>query len=196
MATGKNVCSVAQRVLNQIEWKVGKHVGGGDLRRGGKLAQLTRISTYLEAFLSQVEEEEVYWEGWRVDGEKNYSGITFLLNMSPSAECRLPPHCVILEYPSAKLKVFVNATRRLWAMRHGASPSFPPRTVHLGFLCLLASQSKQITEAPHTLPRFIFSFSFFRPDTPKLFPRLFAVFILINTKSSEWAGCAASRSWR
>lgn len=60
---------------------MGKHVGGGDLRRGGKLAQLTRISTYLEAFLSQVEEEEVYWEGWRVDGEKNYSGITFLLNM-------------------------------------------------------------------------------------------------------------------
>lgn len=128
----------------------------------------------LEAFLSQVEEEEVYWDGWRVDGEKNNSGLTFLLNMSPSAERLLPPHYMILEYPSAKLKVFVNAAScRLWAIRHGAPLSFPPRAVHLGFLCMLASQSKQITEAPHTLPRFVFSFSFFRPDTPKLFPKLF-----------------------
>ena len=75
----------------------------------------------LEPFLSQVEEEEAYWEGWRVDGGKNNSGITFQLNVCPSAECLPPPHYMILEYPSAKLKVFVSATCRLRAIRHGGS---------------------------------------------------------------------------
>ena len=129
-------------------------------------------------------------------GGKNNSGITFQLNVSPSAECLPPPHYMILEYPSAKLKVFVSATCRLRAIRHGGQPlSFPhpAPSILVSSVCSHRNQSR--LRRPLT-PCLASSshFPFFRPDTPTLFPKLFAVFILINTKSCEWAGCAASRS--
>lgn len=162
MATGKNLYSARSGCWIKLseKWKTCRGWGSAE-GRGKKTSTADMNLHILEPFLSQVEEEEAYWEGWRVDGgEKqlwnNFSVKCVSISRVSAAsalhdprvsQCQIKGICqCYLPSPGHKAR--------------GAASEFPPpSTVHLSFLCLLASQSKQITEAPHTLPRFILSFS-------------------------------------
>ena len=69
MATGKNLYSARSGCWIKLseKWKTCRGWGSAE-GRGKKTSTADMNLHILEPFLSQVEEEEAYWEGWRVDG--------------------------------------------------------------------------------------------------------------------------------